>query len=71
MKKKILIYGAGAIGRGYLPWVFSEKYYDFYFVDKNKSLISLLKKKKCYESFRIVNNKYHSKIIYPKNIYQI
>ena len=46
MKKKLLIYGAGAIGRGYLPWVFSGKHYDFYFVDVNKSLISLLKKKK-------------------------
>ena len=45
MKKKLLIYGAGAIGRGYLPWVFSGKHYDFYFVDVNKSLISLLKKK--------------------------
>ena len=44
MKKKILIYGAGAIGRGYLPWVFSEKYHDFFFVDINKSLITLLKK---------------------------
>ena len=46
MKKKILIYGAGAIGRGYVPWVFSEKHYEFYFVDTNKKLISNLKKKK-------------------------
>ena len=71
MKKKLLIYGAGAIGRGYLPWVFSEKHYDFYFVDVNKSLVSLLKKKKYYETFRIINNKYHSKKIYPKNIYTL
>ena len=71
MKKKLLIYGAGAIGRGYLPWVFSGKHYDFYFVDVNKSLISLLKKKKYYESFKIINNKYHSKKIYPKNVYYL
>ena len=71
MKKKILIYGAGAIGRGYLPWVFSEKYHDFFFVDINKSLITLLKKKKYYESFKIFKNKYYSKRIYPKKIYQL
>ena len=71
MKKKLLIYGAGAIGRGYLPWVFSEKHYDFYFVDINKNLISLLKKKKNYETFKIVNNKYISKKIFPKNVYNL
>jgi mannitol-1-phosphate 5-dehydrogenase len=71
MKKKILIYGAGAIGRGYLPWIFSEKYYDFYFVDINKSLIILLRKKKYYESFKIFKNKYFPKKIHPKKIYQL
>ena len=69
MKKKILIYGAGAIGRGYLPWVFPEKYYDYSFVDVNKSLISLLQKKKYYESYKIIRNKYYSKKIYLKNAY--
>ena len=71
MKKKILIYGAGAIGRGYVPWVFSEKHYEFYFVDTNKKLISNLKKKKYYETFKIINYKYHSKKIFPKNVYNL
>ena len=26
MKKKVLIYGAGAIGRGYLPWVYKPEF---------------------------------------------
>tara|TARA_Y200000002_G_scaffold345221_1_gene318962 strand:- start:777 stop:1877 length:1101 start_codon:yes stop_codon:yes gene_type:complete len=69
MKKKILIYGAGAIGRGYLPWIFPEKYFDFYFVDVNKKLVSLLRKKKYYETFKIINYKYYSKKIFPKNVY--
>ena len=69
MKKKILIYGAGAIGRGYLPWVFPEKHYEFSFVDVNESLISLLKKKKYYETYRIVKNKYYSKKVFYENAY--
>jgi len=69
MKKKLLIYGAGAIGRGYLPWVFSEKFYDLYYVDVSKSLISDIKKKKYYQTFKISNNKYISKKVFPKKIY--
>ena len=29
MKKRLLIYGAGAIGRGYIPWLFPSKDYEF------------------------------------------
>ena len=31
----VLIIGAGAIGRGYLPWVFPEGKYNLTFVDQN------------------------------------
>lgn len=69
MKKKLLIYGAGAIGRGYLPWIFSDKFYDFYFVDTNELLIKNIRKKKYYQSFKISKNKYISKKVFPKKIY--
>jgi len=38
MKKKILIYGAGAIGRGYIPWIFPSEDYKLSFVENNKEL---------------------------------
>ena len=38
MSKKILIYGAGAIGRGYVPWLFKDTNTKLYFVEKNRNL---------------------------------
>jgi len=37
-RKKILVYGAGAIGRGYLPWVFSPTEFEYYYVERNPEL---------------------------------
>lgn len=50
--KKILIYGAGAIGRGYLPWVFSPTEYEFYFVERDNVIRSLLNERKRYSTFK-------------------
>ena len=46
MKKTLLIYGAGAIGRGYIPWVFPPKNYDYYYVETDNNLANLLNKNK-------------------------
>lgn len=51
MKTSILLYGAGAIGRGYLPWLFDFESTDIYFVDVDKDLINYLNKKKEATSF--------------------
>jgi mannitol-1-phosphate/altronate dehydrogenase len=63
--KKILIYGAGAIGRGFLAPVFYREGYKIYFVDNNKELINCLKKRNSYKtafsnhhSYEIVEVKY-------------
>ena len=45
MIKKALIFGAGAIGRGFLAPLLFENNYQISFVDKNKNLIKKLKKK--------------------------
>ncbi len=47
-KKKILIFGAGAIGRGFLAPKFYLKNYSISFVDSNPELIKKLRKKKKY-----------------------
>jgi len=60
MKKKLLIYGAGAIGRGYIPWLFSSNKYMYYYVETNKSLCADLKQKKGFTTFMTVRNGYKS-----------
>lgn len=57
-KKILLIYGAGAIGRGYLPWVFSPDEYDYYYVETNDNLRNLLNKNKKFTTFKVVNQEY-------------
>lgn len=47
----IVIIGAGAIGRGFLPWVLKENQYRLFFVDTNQSLVRELRDRGCYTSF--------------------
>jgi len=71
MKIKILIYGAGAIGRGFLGYKFSSQRYELSFVDKNKELINKLNKNKKYQVACIRKKKYIKKNIYLKNAFYI
>ena len=57
-KKRILIYGAGAIGRWFLAPTFYNLGYEIYFVDKDASLVNELKKRKEYRTAFVKNNKY-------------
>jgi mannitol-1-phosphate 5-dehydrogenase len=56
--KKILIYGAGAIGRGFLAPIFSNLGYSIYFVDKNPDLINEMKSRNSYKTAFVKNSKY-------------
>ena len=58
---KILIIGAGAIGRGYVPWLFENAIINFADIDKN--LIQSMKTQQFYKSFMTINNQYKEKII--------
>ena len=51
MSKKILIYGAGAIGRGYVPWLFKDTNTKLYFVEKNRNLRDKLLNVKKYKTY--------------------
>lgn len=48
----IAVFGAGAIGRGYLPWVFDEADDDFIFVDSQPALVSALSARDSFLTFR-------------------
>lgn len=60
--KKILIYGAGAIGRGYVPWLFQDANFSISFVENNPQLRSLLQEQKSYKTFMIKDGKYQELI---------
>jgi mannitol-1-phosphate/altronate dehydrogenase len=71
MKKNVMIIGAGAIGRGYLPLVLNNDKYNFVFIDQNLKILNLLKKKKYYFSYKIKNNLYVKKKIIIKSAFHI
>ncbi|MEK7748411.1 MAG: mannitol-1-phosphate 5-dehydrogenase [Nitrospirota bacterium] len=63
MKRKILFVGAGAIGRGYLPLLFSPQMYDFVFVDSNPRIIERMRDTGSYTTFRVRKDQYEEKTI--------
>ncbi len=56
--KKILIYGAGAIGRGFLPWVFPPSEFSYIFDDTNTALLNKLYKRGKYTTWCTIDGKY-------------
>lgn len=59
-RKTILIYGAGAIGRGYMPWVFSPERYDLVYVERNPELREALEKARRFTTYKTKEGKYES-----------
>ena len=62
-KKNLLIYGAGAIGRGYLPWVFHPEEYDYFYVESDPALQSELNHRHHFNSFMTVGEDYVSRSV--------
>lgn len=58
----LLIYGAGAIGRGFIPWVFPPDEFKYQFVD-----IALSIPLKGYNTYRIKDDKYEELHIEPSH----
>jgi hypothetical protein len=54
----VVIIGAGAIGRGYLPWVVDH---DLVFVDNNPQIIRPMRERKRYRSYRVRDGKLESR----------
>ena len=68
---EIVIIGAGAIGRGYLPWVLPSGSVDYIFVDVNKDIINQLNQKKEYITLRAKNNKLEKLKVKVKKAYHL
>lgn len=70
MIKKILIYGAGAIGRGFIPWIIDNKKAEVSYVDNDVELINNLKKNNFFYTFKIEKKKYIKKKFFFNRIYK-
>jgi len=58
-KEQIVIYGSGAIGRGFLAPIFDKLGYRINFVDKNPLLINSLKSRNIYRTAFSNHNNYN------------
>ena len=71
MKKKAIIFGAGAIGRGFLGPLLSKLNFELSFVDKNLNLIKKMKSVQSYKA-AITNEKKYDIVDVPiRNIYSL
>jgi ketopantoate reductase len=68
MSINILIYGAGAIGRGYLPWIL-KKNSKISYVEKDQSLLEYFENKNFFFTMMIENNKYKKKKVFFERIF--
>lgn len=65
-KYQLLIYGAGAIGRGYIPWVFPPQLYEYYYVESNPILRNLLQLRGSFTTHMTVDGVYQEQFVEVK-----
>jgi mannitol-1-phosphate 5-dehydrogenase len=66
----VLMIGSGAIGRGYMPWLFDESV-EFSFVDSNTELLTKLKKQGGYTTYKVEDGKAIPRYIKPSALTHI
>ena len=69
MKTKILFMGAGAIGRGYLPWTIDESNHDFVFIDNNQAIVDHMNSYRGYITYRVNADEYQKKRVNVHSAY--
>lgn len=62
-KRQLLIYGAGAIGRGYVPWVFSPEQYEYRYVEANPTLRKRLQERGQFTTHMTVEGGYRGRVV--------
>ncbi|MDV0444608.1 Mannitol-1-phosphate 5-dehydrogenase [Methanimicrococcus sp. At1] len=62
-KEMIAVIGAGAIGRGFLPWKINTEKYDFIFIDSNPKIIDGMNKNGGFLAFKSHNGKLEEKFV--------
>lgn len=68
-KRQLLIYGAGAIGRGYIPWVFLPDQYEYWYVEANPALRAMLQERRKFTTYETASNAYRKQIVQIQGCY--
>jgi len=66
---QLAIVGAGAIGRGFLPWILDSAAYQFIFVEINRQLVENLNRQKQYRTYRVKSGKLEEIVVPVKRAY--
>lgn len=61
MSTSLLVIGAGAIGRGFLPWVFPSGQIRWHYVDANPALVAQMRKAGGYHCYRVQEGQYEER----------
>lgn len=69
--KNLLVLGAGAIGRGYLPWVFDEPDVTLTFCDNNDDLLADLIALGSYPTYMTAGGQYLRKVVTVNEVFHI
>jgi len=67
----IVFIGAGAINRGFLPWIFDISKYGYIYVDNNRKLIDEMNRNGKYSTFRTRKGKLEEKVVTVKKAYHL
>lgn len=59
-KRSLLVYGAGAIGRGYIPWVYDGQDFDYHYVEANPELRGALQTQRHFTTFKTTAQGYEA-----------
>jgi mannitol-1-phosphate 5-dehydrogenase len=61
VRPEIIFMGAGAIGRGYLPWALDEARHDFVYVDSDEALVRRMNDAREFSTYRVEGADYQHK----------
>lgn len=67
----IVFIGAGAINRGFLPWIFDISKYGYIYVDTNRRLIDEMNRNGKFSTFRTMGGKLEEKVVTVKKAYHL
>lgn len=62
-KTRIIFIGAGALGRGYLPWMLDSTRHEFIYVERNKKIVDQMNSQGSFTTYRVNDGRYEKKMV--------
>lgn len=63
-KTRIIFLGAGALGRGYLPWRLDSSRHEFVYVDSDRAIVDQLNSQGSFTTYRVKEGGYEKKTVW-------